>query len=94
VLRKKFQRTQTWSASEQSGVSQADEDILERLVQGNQRYLERFGYIFIVCATGKSAEEMCILLEERMNNPLDLELDIAAAEQAKITHIRLEKLTP
>ena len=92
-LRAKFQHTHTWSAQEQSGVSQAKEEVLERLVVGNKAYLARFGYIFIVCATGKSAAEMCSLLEQRLPNAVDTELRIAAGEQAKITRIRLEKLT-
>lgn len=91
-LREKFHSTHQWSANEQAGMSQADEDILERLVQGNKAYLERFGYIFIVCATGKTAAEMCVLLEQRLPNDPEEEINIAAGEQAKITHIRLEKL--
>ena len=61
-LRAKFQKTHQWSANEQSGVTGASEDVLERLVIGNKAYLEKFGYIFIVCATGKSAKEMCEIL--------------------------------
>jgi len=91
-LRAKFQHTHTWSAQEQAGVSHADEEVLDRLVVGNKAYLARFGYIFIVCATGKSAAEMCSLLEQRLPNAEDTELRIAAGEQAKITRIRLEKL--
>lgn len=93
-LRKKFQSTASWSSGEQAGVSKASEDILDRLVHGNKAYLERFGYIFIVCATGKSAKEMVELLEQRLPNEPEIELRIAAQEQAKITHIRLEKLCP
>ena len=73
-------------------MQEAQADIIERLVVGNRQYLEKFGYIFIVCASGKSAEEMCLLLEERLPNSPDIELNIAAAEQAKITALRLEKL--
>ena len=58
----------------------------------NKAYLENFGFIFIVCATGKSAEQMLALIKERINNDRDTELAIAANEQAKITKIRLEKL--
>ena len=92
ALEKKFPATQDWSAQEQSGMQEAQADIIERLVVGNRQYLEKFGYIFIVCASGKSAEEMCLLLEERLPNSPDIELNIAAAEQAKITALRLEKL--
>ncbi|MAA80568.1 MAG: OHCU decarboxylase [Deltaproteobacteria bacterium] len=91
-LRKKFQNTASWSSGEQAGVSQASEKILDRLVHGNKAYLDRFGYIFIVCATGKSAKEMVEILEQRLPNEPEIELRIAAREQAKITHIRLEKL--
>jgi 2-oxo-4-hydroxy-4-carboxy-5-ureidoimidazoline decarboxylase len=58
----------------------------------NSQYEEKFGYIFIVCASGKSSEEMLSILRERLENPPDDELRIAAAEQAKITELRLRKL--
>lgn len=91
-LRKKFSSTQQWSSQEQAAVQQADEATLEALAKGNKDYEETFGYIFIVCATGKSAQEMLSLLEARLHNDPDEELRIAAAEQAKITTIRLRKL--
>lgn len=62
------------------------------LAEGNRRYEARFGYIFIVCASGQSAEAMLAGLEARLGNDSDQELRIAAAEQAKITRLRLEKL--
>ena len=58
----------------------------------NNDYENRFGFIFIVCATGKSASEMLSILKSRIDNNTDKELHIAANEQAKITKIRLEKL--
>lgn len=91
-LRRKFASTATWAAGEQAGVSAATEDVLARLAAGNEAYERRFGYIFIVCATGKTAGEMLALLEARLGNPPEVELAIAAGEQAKITRIRLEKL--
>ncbi len=91
-LRRKFKRTHEQSAAEQSGVKSASDETLEELAKQNQIYLDRFGYIFIVCASGKSATEMLEILKGRVNNPEDIELKIAAAEQAKITKIRLEKL--
>jgi 2-oxo-4-hydroxy-4-carboxy-5-ureidoimidazoline decarboxylase len=91
-LREKFASTAQWSSQEQQGVSQADERVLEALAQGNKDYEARYGFIFLVCATGKSAAQMLALLQGRMNNPPDAELRIAAGEQAKITRIRLEKL--
>lgn len=81
-----------WSSGEQAGVSEADEATLEGLRDGNVAYEERFGFLFIVCATGKSADEMLALLRARLANDPEDELRIAAAEQAKITHLRLEKL--
>ena len=91
-LRAKFQTTHGWSASEQSGISQASEATLQRLADGNRAYLEKFGYIFIVCATGKSADEMLEILNKRLPNTPAEELLIAAGEQEKITAIRLRKL--
>lgn len=91
-LRQKFASTATWASHEQSGVQAASEHVLEALARGNQAYREKFGYIFIVFATGKSASEMLDLLELRLPNPPEKELPIAAAEQAKITRTRLEKL--
>jgi 2-oxo-4-hydroxy-4-carboxy-5-ureidoimidazoline decarboxylase len=63
-----------------------------RLAQANQEYLAKFGYIFIVCASGKSADEMLALLEQRLPNTAENEIQIAAGEQAKITRLRMEKL--
>lgn len=91
-LRARFASTATWSVQEQGGVSGAGEAVLQGLADGNREYEQRFGFIFLVCATGKSAEEMLGLLRARLNNPPDEELRIAAGEQAKITRIRLEKL--
>ncbi|MCA9699449.1 MAG: OHCU decarboxylase, partial [Myxococcales bacterium] len=85
--------TATLSAGEQSGALGADEAVLTALRDGNLRYEQRFGHIFIVCATGKSAAQMLALLEARMDNDPADELAIAAAEQLKITHLRLDKLT-
>lgn len=90
-LRKKFTTTSSWSEGEQSGVEGASEAVLKRLQRANIEYLERFGYIFIVCATGKTAGEMLELLENRLYNEPSVEIHIAAAEQQKITAIRLDK---
>ena len=62
------------------------------LAKLNRVYEEKFGYIFIVCASGKSAEEMVAILRARLENPAAQELRIATAEQAKITRLRLRKL--
>ena len=91
ALQAKFQNTATLAANEQKGIETASESTLDRLIKGNQSYLEKFGFIFIVCAQGKSAEEMCTLLEQRLVNSRENELRIAAGEQAKITWLRIEK---
>jgi 2-oxo-4-hydroxy-4-carboxy-5-ureidoimidazoline decarboxylase len=88
----RFAATRAWAASEQAGAQAADEALLDALAEGNRRYEARFGYIFIVCAAGKSAEQMLALLEARLGNDPDREVRIAAAEQAKITRLRLQKL--
>jgi 2-oxo-4-hydroxy-4-carboxy-5-ureidoimidazoline decarboxylase len=81
-----------WSRQEQARVGDANAETRRSLVEANERYLRRFGYIFIVCATGKSAAEMLGFLEERFCNDPARELAIAAGEQARITRLRLEKL--
>jgi 2-oxo-4-hydroxy-4-carboxy-5-ureidoimidazoline decarboxylase len=91
-LEKKFGNAAQWSANEQSNVANASKEILETLAKGNQDYETKFGYIFIVCATGKSAAEMLALLQSRLPNDPEKEIEIAADEQNKITRLRLEKL--
>ena len=81
-----------WTKEEQAGAAGASSTVLEKLSLGNRDYESRFGHVFLVCATGKSADEMLALLEARIGNTPDVELKIAAGEQAKITRIRLEKL--
>jgi 2-oxo-4-hydroxy-4-carboxy-5-ureidoimidazoline decarboxylase len=91
-LKKRFTSTAQWASGEQSGVGGASEKTMVELVEANKRYEEKFGYIFIVCATGRSAEEMLVLLQERLSNDPATEIEIAADEQNKITKLRLEKL--
>ena len=86
------QQAQNWSSQEQAGVAAASAKIAEELAQGNREYESRFGYIYVVCATGKSAGEMVAILKERLENDPSTELRVAAGEQAKITRLRLEKL--
>jgi len=81
-----------WSAEEQAGVTGASADVTARLAAANRDYEARFGYIFIVCATGKSAAEMLEALERRLGNAPGRELQIAAEEQRKITRLRVAKL--
>lgn len=81
-----------WSHAEQSGASAAAESVLSDLDEANRLYEEKFGYIFIVCATGKGAEEMLEICRRRVRSDADAEIRVAADEQRKITEIRLKKL--
>ncbi len=91
-LREKFASTARWAAGEQAGAAAASEATLVALREANLRYDARYGHVFVVCATGKSAAEMLAILESRLDNDPETELRIAAGEQGKITRIRLEKL--
>jgi 2-oxo-4-hydroxy-4-carboxy-5-ureidoimidazoline decarboxylase len=91
-LRNKFARSAAWCAEEQGGVAGAEEATLRALADGNRAYEAKFGYIFIVCATGKTAAEMLAILDKRLGNVPEEELGIAAAEQEKIMLLRLRKL--
>lgn len=73
-------------------MSVATRTVRAELAEANRTYESRFGYIFIVCATGKSAEEMLALVRSRLRNDAETELRVAADEQRKITRLRLEKL--
>ena len=92
VERSASAQSQEWSRGEQAGMGKASEESEAALARLNEEYESKFGYIFIVCATGKSSEEMLAILRERLQNGPDEELRIAASEQAKITEIRLKKL--
>jgi len=91
-LKQKFANTLHWASNEQASVSNADMKTLELLQQKNIEYEQKYGYIFIVCATGKSAEEMLTILLSRLENDPNEEILVAANEQSKITTIRLNKL--
>jgi 2-oxo-4-hydroxy-4-carboxy-5-ureidoimidazoline decarboxylase len=80
-----------WSAEEQQNVAASEDEIQSALADANQEYERRFGRVFIVCATGKSASEMLRILRRRLRNNEELELREAAEEQRKITNIRLKK---
>ena len=92
TLRAKYANTKILAAGEQSSVAVASEQILQDLAQGNRDYLEKFGFIFIVFATGKSAEQMLSLLQARLPNDRQTEIKNAAEEQSKITVLRLRRL--
>lgn len=83
---------QQWSAAEQSGLNNSAPQTFDELARLNHEYEQKFGYIFIVCASGKSAEEMLAILRARLENNPEDELRVAAGEQAKITELRLKKL--
>ena len=85
-------QSREWSAQEQSAVAQASAGTISRLAERNREYEDRFGFIFIVCASGKSTDEMLAILNSRIDNDPRTELRIAAQEQSKITRLRLEKL--
>ncbi len=91
-LAARFPATHHLSAEEQSGVGEASDDVLTALADANQAYADRFGFIFIVCASGKTADEMLQLLRARLPNDRETELRVAAEEQAKVTAIRLGAL--
>ena len=89
ALARRFPLTHQLSSQEQAGVAAASEDVLTALTDANDAYLQKFGYIFIICAAGLDAETMLTRLRERLGNDPDTELWIAAEEQAKITALRL-----
>lgn len=90
-LRARFPRTAHLSAAEQGGIAGASDETLGALADLNRAYQQKFGYIFIVCATGRSADEMLAALQHRINNDPQTELRIAAEEQAQITALRLRR---
>lgn len=92
-LRARFAGTASDPAKREQGqVLAAEEAVLQRLKTLNDAYLDRFGFIFIVCATGKSAAEMLALLEARIDNEREAELAIAAREQEAIMELRLARM--
>jgi OHCU decarboxylase len=86
------ERAAGWASEEQSGVRGAAARTLERLTALNHDYERKFGHVFLIVATGKSADEMLAQLERRLHNDPATELKIAAVEQSKITRLRLERL--
>ncbi len=82
----------SWSRREQAGVAVAADDTRAALAEGNAAYEERFGWIYLVCASGRSGQELLDILRSRLGNDPDTELRVAAEEQRRITHLRLERL--
>ena len=91
-LERRFAASADLAAHEQAGAASASRTTLEALAEGNRAYQERFGYIFIVFASGRSADEMLAILRNRLGNPPEAEIALAAAEQWKIMRLRLEGL--
>jgi len=83
---------QRWSEDEQSNIRNSEQHVFDKLAELNEAYEEKFGYIFIICAAGKTSEEIMAVLHRRLQNKPDEELRIAVGEQAKITDLRLRKL--
>lgn len=94
TLRARFRDVAAWSGQEQAGVSDASDATLEALRDANRAYFDEHGFVFLICATGKSAQEMLSALRERLPHTRARELELAAREQAKIMRLRLEKLAP
>ena len=91
-LKEKYKHTQDMASKEQAGVEGADEHIIIELAKLNKSYENKFGFIFIVCASGKSAAQMLTLLKSRLNNDRNDELINAIEEQKKIFCLRLERM--
>ena len=85
-------RARNWSAGEQGSLADAAPDIRSALAAANAAYEQQFGYICIICATGKDPEELLAITRARLGNTPQIELRIAAEEQRKITRLRLQKL--
>lgn len=93
-LKEKFASTKYLAQKEQASVQTATVEVIQKLAQANADYEAKNGFIFIVCATGKTADEMLRLLNDRLNNSTEEEVNIAMGEQAKITMTRFKKLMP
>jgi 2-oxo-4-hydroxy-4-carboxy-5-ureidoimidazoline decarboxylase len=89
----RFESTEKrWSHGEQAGVADADQEVLAALADGNAAYEARFGHVYLVCASGKSAEELLGILQDRLDNDPAHEHDVVRGELAAITRLRLAKL--
>ncbi|MCB0444065.1 MAG: 2-oxo-4-hydroxy-4-carboxy-5-ureidoimidazoline decarboxylase [Gelidibacter sp.] len=91
-LQQKFAHTKDWANNEQAKVAEATMETIEALAKANQQYEDKFGYIFIVSASGKSADEMLAIVNTRLHHQTEDEIYVAMNEQHKITVIRLAKL--
>lgn len=91
-LKRKFAATSGWASGEQAGTAVASEAVLGEMARANLEYERKFGFIFILCATGKSAAEMLTELRIRIGNGREVEIENAAEQQKQITRLRLRKL--
>jgi 2-oxo-4-hydroxy-4-carboxy-5-ureidoimidazoline decarboxylase len=80
------------SRREQNGVATAEADVLAALAAGNRAYEERFGHVYLVCATGRSAEELLATLQSRLGNDPSTERAVALGELAAINRLRIARL--
>jgi OHCU decarboxylase len=81
-----------WSEGEQSRARETGSGVMAELASVNAEYEERFGHVFLICATGKSADEILANARSRLHNEPDDEMRVAGEEQRRITHLRLRKL--
>lgn len=89
-LRERFAASGALSEAEQSGMAGAGEDVVAQLAAGNDEYEQRFGFVFLIRAAGRSAREMLDAQRERLGHDRETELAIAAAQQREITHLRID----
>jgi 2-oxo-4-hydroxy-4-carboxy-5-ureidoimidazoline decarboxylase len=81
-----------WSAAEQSGAASASDQVRQALAEGNVSYEERFGHVFLICASGLSGQEMLTQLRARLGNDTEAERAMVRRELLKITRLRMTKL--
>ncbi len=81
-----------WSREEQHGARHASHETLVALREANHQYEDRFGFVFLICATGKTADQMLRALKQRLGNDQATEIRVSAGEQREITHLRLKRL--
>jgi 2-oxo-4-hydroxy-4-carboxy-5-ureidoimidazoline decarboxylase len=91
-LKQKFTAIKTWAEGEQAGFATTSEEVLKEMQESNDQYQKKFGFIYIVSATGKTATKLLSTIKDRLNNSAENEIKIAAEEQNKITQLRLQKL--
>ncbi len=85
-------RSAAWSRGEQAGVATADASLLDQLAAANAEYERRFGHVYLVCASGRSAAELLAICRSRLDNDPESERDVVLGELAKINQLRLGKL--